>query len=109
MDKSKYGYLVKIIDTCGNRRILNKAPELNISLVNKFGIITYIYKFLDYTAYNISIKRGKTIIIYEDEVEILNNEPASNIFHQFCFWCNNQNRYIDFKKQRIFYCPKCLR
>ena len=109
MDNSKYGYLVKIININNGRREEENMVILDNSFTNKFGIITYIYRFLDYTVYNVYIKKGKTVVVYEDEVEILNNEPVNNIFHQFCFWCDNQNRYIDFKKQRIFYCPKCLR
>jgi len=116
MNESKLGYLVKIISIRGKQRTLHEPDrdlfiyndEFMISLINKIGMITYVYKSQYYNKYNVRMRNRNTIIFYEDEVEILYDEPTYNSFFR-CFWCNGINSYSIFKKERIYYCPKCLR
>jgi len=105
------GYLVKIVNNCGKQRILHIGNELHISIINKIGIITYVYRSSNYNLYNVTIKNKymDTVLVYKDEIEILNNEPIFNLFDLRCFWCGEINKKIMFKRQNIYYCPKCLR
>ena len=113
---NKIGYLVKITSVSGNKRNLDGIfvdelnDEISNSFINKIGVISYIHKFEDFNQYVVFIKHRYTRIFYEDEFEILYDEPVHNHFFLLCFWCNEMTKYdIIFKDRRIYYCPKCLR
>ena len=79
---------------------------------NKLGFVKYI--FTPIWAKNIIevfvIEERKTIVTSKKYIKLLGEEPLTNSFREFCYWCGLPTKSFVFNNCKDFkYCRKCLR